>query len=62
MNDELIGEIRTIRHSISKEFSHDPQKYIDYLKSQNHKYTDQIQQYKKLSEHKEGLLQADCTT
>jgi hypothetical protein len=62
MNDEVIKEIRAIRHFISEDFSHDPQKYIDYLKSQNHQYTDQIKRYKTLSEHKEELLQANCTT
>ena len=53
MNDEAIKEIRTIRHFISEEFSHDPQNYIDYLKSQRHKYMDQIERYKTLSEHTE---------
>ena len=61
MNDEAINEITAIRHFISEDFSHDPQKYIDYLKSQNYKYTDQIEQYKMLSEHKEKLPQPDCT-
>lgn len=62
MNDEAIKEIRTIRHFISEEFSHDPQKYIEYLKSQNYKYTHQTELYRKLSEHKEKPLQADCMT
>lgn len=62
MNDEAIDEIRAIRHFISEDFSHDPQKYIDYLKSQNRKYADQIEQYEMLSEHKGELLQADCSS
>lgn len=56
MNDEAIEEIRTIRHFISEQFSHNPQKYVEYLKSQNVKYADQTERYRKLSEHKEELL------
>lgn len=56
MNDEAIREIRTIRHFISEEYSHDPQKYIEYLKGQNAKYAEQTERYRKLSEHKEELV------
>lgn len=48
MNDKAIQEIRSIRHRISEEFGHDPQKYIDYLKNQDVKYKRQIKLYRKL--------------
>ena len=55
MNDEAIQEIRSVRRGISKEFGHNPQKYIDYLKNQNVKYSRQIELYRKLCEHRAEL-------
>lgn len=52
MNDELIKEIRAIRHHISEEFEHNPQRYIDYLKSQKDKYIRQTELYRRLFEYK----------
>jgi len=50
MKDEAIGEIRNLRHHISEEFDHDPQKYIEFLKSQSYKYIRQIELFRKLSD------------
>ncbi len=45
MKDEAIAELREIRHQISQEFDHDPQKYLAYLQQQNYKYAAQIELY-----------------
>ncbi|MCP4121725.1 MAG: hypothetical protein GY751_08215 [Bacteroidetes bacterium] len=59
MKDEAIQEIRSVRHRISEEFGHNPQKYIDYLKNQNIKYNRQIELYRKLSEHRAELSETE---
>lgn len=59
MNDEIIAEIRAVRHRISEEFGHNPQRYIDYLKSQNCKYIRQTELYRRISEYKTESLQTD---
>jgi len=61
MNDEIIKEIRAIRHNISEEFGHNPQRYIEHLKSQKYKYIRQTELYRKLSEYKTESLQKNYT-
>ena len=42
MKDEGIMEIRTIRHHISEEFTHNIREYIAYLQSLEQQYEVQI--------------------
>lgn len=46
--NEPMGEIREIRHQISKEFEHNPKKYIDYLKKIKTDYLAQTNLYENL--------------
>jgi len=57
MKDEIIEEIRAVRHQISEEFGHDVQHYIDYLNRQSDEYAHQLElgrQLLKRSEPKTG--------
>jgi len=43
MKDEMIEEIRAVRHQISEEFGHNIQHYIAYLNSQQEQYAQQLE-------------------
>jgi hypothetical protein len=45
--DEGIEPVRAVRHEISAEFGHDIRKYVEYLRTQEPKYADQIAAYRK---------------
>ena len=52
INDDPLNEIREIRHIISKEFGHDPKRYIDYLKKIKGDYSAQASAYEELTNEK----------
>jgi hypothetical protein len=43
MKDDMIEEIRAVRHQISEEFGHNIQQYIAYLNSQQEQYAQQLE-------------------
>jgi len=45
--DEGIEPVRAVRHEISEKFGHDIRKYVEYLRTQEPKYADQIAAYRK---------------
>nr|VFK20699.1 MAG: hypothetical protein BECKLFY1418C_GA0070996_107716 [Candidatus Kentron sp. LFY] len=49
-SDDLVGEIREIRHGISEEFGHDPKRYIQYLENLRYDYSKQTRLYEELSD------------
>jgi hypothetical protein len=57
MTDEAIADLRDLRHQISPEFDHDPQKYIAYLQPQNYKYATQMELYQQLVQSSVPLTQ-----
>lgn len=52
INDDPLSEIREIRNIISKEFGHDPKRYIDYLKKIKTDYAAQTNAYEQLINEK----------
>lgn len=53
---DLIDEIRESRLRMSKECGHDLAKYIEYMKSFNTKYSDQVELFRRA--HKSFHLRA----
>ncbi len=43
MNDDILEELRAIRHQISEEFDQNIQHYIDYLHRQREQYAHQLE-------------------
>ena len=49
-NDPTIDEIRKIRHQISKQFNHDPEKIIEYYIKLQQKYRNRLVDLSELEE------------
>ena len=46
--DKAIEEVREVRHRISAEFGHDLDKYFSYLQTEQEKYREQINRFRRL--------------
>lgn len=44
--DEGLAPIREVRHEISRQFGHDPHRYVDYLKTLETHYAKQIEAFR----------------
>jgi hypothetical protein len=42
MEDETVDRIRQVRHAISAEFNHDPEKLVSYYLDYQKKYSDRL--------------------
>jgi hypothetical protein len=45
--EEIIEEIRASRRRMSELCKHDPDRYIEYLRKFNRKYSNQVERFKK---------------